>query len=261
VLQVILRRARLGLRIPAVCALLIQASAFAAVILGSAILDWWADFQVSIALAALIQGLLAAALSYQLGMAIWWIWIQFLFPLALVFTLALHISSYLFLGAFVFLLALYWTIFRTRVPFYPSFPATWDAVAAMLPQDRAIRFADIGSGLGGLLIHLAKVRPESNFLGIELAPLPWIVSFFRAKTKSLPVQFERGDYCQLNFAHYDVVFAYLSPAAMPAVWEKAKKEMRPGSLLLSYEFPIVGNEPHLTSACDARGVFIYGWYM
>jgi hypothetical protein len=34
------------------------------------------------------------------------------------------------------------------------------------------------------------------------------------------------------------VFAYLSPAAMPALWRKAQREMRPGSLLVSYEFEI-----------------------
>jgi predicted O-methyltransferase YrrM len=49
----------------------------------------------------------------------------------------------------------------------------------------------------------------------------------------------------LDFAQFDVVFAYLSPAAMPELWKKAQREMRPGSLLISYEFPIEGVEPNL----------------
>lgn len=35
-----------------------------------------------------------------------------------------------------------------------------------------------------------------------------------------------------------MVFAYLSPAAMPALWSKAQREMRAGSFLASYEFEI-----------------------
>ncbi len=30
---------------------------------------------------------------------------------------------------------------------------------------------------------------------------------------------------------------------MPTLWVKAKQEMLPGSLLISFEFPIVGVEP------------------
>jgi predicted O-methyltransferase YrrM len=71
----------------------------------------------------------------------------------------------------------------------------------------------------------------------------------------------RGDYGRLDFADYDVVFAYLSPAAMPALWSKARAEMRPGTLLLSYEFPIPGVQSHVTSSFDARGCAVYGWHM
>jgi hypothetical protein len=54
------------------------------------------------------------------------------------------------------------------------------------------------------------------------------------------------------------VFAYLSPAAMPALWQKARREMRPGSLLLSHEFPIPGKEADLVLRPQG-GAALYGW--
>ena len=49
-----------------------------------------------------------------------------------------------------------------------------------------------------------------------------------------------GDFWSTDLARYDVVYAYLSPAAMPRLWEKARREMRPGSLFVSNGFAVPG---------------------
>lgn len=227
----------MNLRVPALQALLVQAGALlpcaalavAADAVGAGLALWQA---------ALLQGLLAAALSWKLGLARWWLPIQLLFPLAVLAGLALRLPPWLAGAAFLILLGWYWSTYRTQVPYYPSNPAVWRAVLAELPQGRGLRVIDIGSGLGGFTLHLAAARPESQVAGIELAPLPWLVSRLRAALSGSRARFLRGDYEQLDFADYDLVFAYLSPAAMPALWRKAQREMRPGSLLASYEFEI-----------------------
>lgn len=124
------------------------------------------------------------------------------------------------------------------MPFYPSGPRVWDRVADLVPRDREVAFVDIGSGLGGLTLYLAQRFPASRFSGVEIAPLPWLVSVLRAGIAGSAARFSRQDYHRLHFAQYDVVFAYLSPAAMSDLWHKACAEMRSGSLLISYEFPI-----------------------
>jgi len=188
--------------------------------------------------AALLQGLLAAGISWRLGHARWWLPIQMLFPIALLAGLALHLPPWLAGLAFLVLLGWYWSTYRTQVPYYPSNRAVWRAVLAELPPGRALRMIDIGSGLGGFALHMAAARPESEVTGIELAPVPWLVARLRAALSGSRARFVRGDYEQLNFAEYDLVFAYLSPAAMPALWRKARQEMRAGSFLASYEFEI-----------------------
>lgn len=230
---------RSPLNIPAIQALLVQAGA----LLPCAALVVAADAlgaQLTLLHAATLQGVVAAALSWKFGMARWWLPIQLLFPIALLAGLALHLPPWLAGAAFAVLLGWYWSTYRTQVPYYPSNRAVWQAVLSELPQGRALRIIDIGSGLGGFALHLAAARPESEVVGIELAPLPWLMSRLRAVLSGSHARFVRGDYERLDFADYDLVFAYLSPAAMPALWRKAQREMRPGSLLASYEFEIPG---------------------
>jgi SAM-dependent methyltransferase len=247
-------------RVPAFRAALIQLSSFGIVLVLALGVSLPMAAQMTIAAAAVLQGVIAAIVSRWHGLAGWWQLIQLLFPAALITTHSLQLPSVIFFAAFVMLLALYWSTFRTQVPFYPSGPAVWKAVEALLPSERPIRFIDIGSGFGGLIFHLARQRPGSNFIGTELAPLPWLASALRNRFRGNHACFLRGDYNCLDFASYDVIFAYLSPAAMPTLWEKARAEMRPGTLLLSYEFLIPEVTPHLISKPVEGGPALYGWY-
>lgn len=246
---------------PAIQALILHGAAFSAVLLLMVCGRLLAGISMALEAAALLQGALAAALSRWRGLAPWWLPIQLLFPVASMAVLSLEVPPAFFLAVFVLLLGLYWSTFRTQVPLYPSGPAVWEAVAGLLPQRQAIRFVDIGSGLGGLVLDLAGRRPESTFVGVEVAPLPWLASFLRVRSRRSGGRFIWGDYFRLDFARYDVVFAYLSPAAMPALWDKAKAEMRSGTLLLSYEFPIRGREPDTITLPAPGGPALYSWRM
>jgi SAM-dependent methyltransferase len=250
---------------PAVQALLIQCAALPLCALSATLLPLM-HVDITLGAVALLQGGIAAALSWWRKLAPWWLAIQLVFPVALLAGAGLGLPPSLFLAGFVVLLLIYWSTFRTQVPYFPSGKRAWDAVADLLPPDRALSVIDIGSGLGGLVLDLARRRPDSRFAGIELAPLPWLVSRLRAATignrgnRGNRVRFVRGDYERLDLGDYDVVFAYLSPAAMDALWRKASAEMRPGALLLSYEFSIGAKPPDLTIMPTGRGPSLYGWH-
>jgi predicted O-methyltransferase YrrM len=135
----------------------------------------------------------------------------------------------------------------------------WRAVEELLPRERELKVIDIGSGLGGMAMHLAAARPRADVTGIELAPLPWLVSRLRAAMAGNRARFVRGDYERLDFGAYDLVFAYLSPAAMPGLWDKARREMRAGSLLVSYEFEIPAGQSVKTILTTEGGPLLYYW--
>jgi SAM-dependent methyltransferase len=243
---------------PAIAALVLQVAAFP-LTLASVYLLATAGVPMSYLAVALVQGLVAAGLSWWRGLAPWWRAIQLLFPLGLFGASQLAIPPLAYLAIFLFLLLLYWSTYRTQVPYYPSSRRVWEAVAQSLPPKEEVRVIDIGSGLGGLVLHLAA-RPGVEALGIELAPLPWLVSRLRARLAGSRARFLRGDYNALNFGDFDLVFAYLSPAAMDALWRKAAREMRPGSLLLSYEFGIDDRLPHRTVYPTEGGPALHIWH-
>ena len=249
-------------RSPAVQALLIQCAALPVCALASAILSSM-QVELTLGLVALLQGGFACALCWWRKLAPWWLAIELLFAPALLAGASLRLPPALFLAGFVTLLLVYWSTFRTQVPYFPSGKRAWDAVADLVPAGRALDVIDIGSGLGGLVLDLARRRPDARLVGIELAPLPWLVSRLRAAVAGNAgnnVRFVRGDYEQLDLGHYDVVFAYLSPAAMDALWRKAGAEMRAGALLLSYEFGIGAKPPDMTIMPAGRGPLLYGWH-
>jgi hypothetical protein len=250
------------LRAPAIRAALIQCGALP---LTAALLYVLAEFhlEVNLLTAALAQGALAGLITHKLGMASWWRLIQFLFPLAVLTTLALHLPSWVFLLAFLLLLGLYWSTFRTQVPYYPSQAAVWDAVRQLLPPEqpgRALNLIDIGSGLGGAVLYWSRLRPDARCSGIELAPFPWLTSWLRARLSGSAARFILGDYEKLDFSQYDLVFAYLSPAPMAALWRKAQAELKPGAVLVSLEFDIPGHAPARTLQPAEDSPALYVWY-
>jgi hypothetical protein len=250
-----------GFLLPAVQALVIQAVSCALLYL--LLLLMWMVFavQTTIAVAVLLQGVIAAGLSFWRRLPGWWLIIQLLFPMALLSAYALQLPPTYFLCAFVVLVLVYWTPFRTRVPLYLSGVRIWEIVAEQLPSDRPVNFVDVGSGLGGLVLDLARRRPDSHFVGIELAPFPWLVSWLRARATHSRAQFQLGNYNNADFSQFDVVFAYLSPAVMDTLWEKACAEMRAGSLLLSYEFPMWDVKPDIVIHAEKDGTTLYGWHI
>ncbi|MCH8621681.1 class I SAM-dependent methyltransferase [Undibacterium sp. TS12] len=198
-------------------------------------------------------------ISVLLRLSWWWWLIQFIFPFAVVASLVFQLPPGLSLAIFVLMVLLFWSTYRTQVPYFPSKSSLLPCILEQLPQRESLRFIDIGSGFGGVSISLSKSRSSQCFYGVELAPFPWLVSWLRARFSGGMVQFYLRDYMDLDFSGFDVVFAYLSPAAMPDLWEKLHSEMRPGSLFMSYEFTVPGVEADLIINSNANDPALYVW--
>lgn len=244
---------------PAVLAFFIQLAAIV-MVWATYQLCWWLGWgDAPLWGLFLMQGVFASVLAVVLAMAVWWRWIHGLFPLAILVMLQWQLPAWLYLLAFIFTVALFWSTYRTQVPFYPSLPATWRKVKELIPEGKMVRVLDIGSGMGGLVLYLSRERPHAHCVGIELAPLPWLISVLFGVLKKSPATFKYGDYQAVKLSEYDIVFAYLSPAAMPDLWRKAELEMRAGSLLISYEFEIPGVTPkwQIQERQDDASIFVW----
>jgi hypothetical protein len=249
------RRVRLP---PAAIAFAIQGAAYLAVRQTAHFMEWTAA-PLQFAFGC---GMVAAMLSYFIGLARWWLPIQLLFVPALTAALSLKILPAYYLAAFLVLLAIYWSTFKSQVPLYLSSVKVWQALDSLLPAavaGKSFEFIDLGSGMGGVLTHLAKIRPDGHFHGIESAPFLFIISWLRA-LRQKNCQLSWGSFWAEDLGKYDVVYAYLSPVPMARLWLKVQDEMRPGTLFVSSTFIIPDQSPErVIETEDLHASTLYIW--
>lgn len=247
---------------PSVAALLLQLLSFLLILLCLSLAKLSPDPLTF----AFLCGILAAILGYAAGLARWWFPIQLLFAPALVLMLKVNIPSGIYLAAFLIMLVVYWSTFRSQVPLYLSSKRVWQTLEELLPPAKAdnnFTFMDIGSGMGGVLTHLARVRPDGRYFGVENAPLPYLLSRLKIKLgKHSNCHVLWGSMWACDLAPYDVVFAYLSPVPMEQLWQKVAAEMRPGSLFVSNSFAIPQHPPQYSITLDdLHHSTLYIWHM
>lgn len=219
------------------------------------------EFRPEILHFLIAHGIVAASLSVYLRFDWWWAFIQFIFPLCILGFLQQDFPPYFYLIALLGFALLFWSTHKTQVPYYPSKSSLLPPLTKLLPKGREFNFVDLGSGMGGLLFDLSARCELGRFFGIEYAPLPWLISRVRRFTKQARVDIHYGSFFDCHLSKFDVVFCYLSPAVMTAIWEKAKGEMRPGTLFLSYEFIVPSVVPDIVLNIEADKALLYGWYL
>lgn len=197
-----------------------------------------------------IDALIAAGLCAALRLPWWW------WPLAAALPWAVAASAgslpwWASAAALAGLLAVYGGGVVTRVPLYLSGGRAVAELAELLPRGPGIAACDLGAGLGGPALGLARRRPDAAITGVESSPAPWLICRLRALAqRNLRCVF--GDLFAHPLGGYGLVYAFLSPAPMPRLWAKACAEMRPGSLLVSNTFAIPGATPERTIVLPGR---------
>lgn len=231
---------------PAV-ALLAQLAALLLSLVGVVPVVEYLGISLSFSGSALLGGVLAALVGRAVGLSPWWLPINLAFWPAIVLAYSLAIRPAWFLVGFGLLLAVYWSVVHSRVPFYLTGSKALGALARLLPAGRSFRFVDLGAGTGRVLRRLAVARPEGEYLGIESAPLPFLAAYLRCAVSPDRWRMQWGNFWHADLARYDVIYAYLSPAPMADLLRKLQAEMKPGSLFISNTFALPGVMPAETA--------------
>jgi len=192
-----------------------------------------------VALAIILTGLVAALLAWLWLLPLWWCLINLLFVPLLWLAMQLQMNADWYLLGFMLLLLTSLGAIGTRVPLYLSSRQAVQVLAEKIPANGS--FIDLGCGLGGPLAELARLRPDVRLSGVEAAPLNWLFARLRLRGRA---QVSLGSLWGTSLASYDVVYAYLSPAPMAKLWEKARTEMKKDSQFISNSFAIPETAPH-----------------
>ena len=202
-------------------------------------------------LGAISQGACAALIATLLGSPWWWRLIHLCFMPLLVWAHGLMLPGWVWPAGFFLLLLFFGWPGGSRAPLYLTRRADRAAVLSLLPAHPS-RVIDLGCGDGALLRHLARARPDCLFVGLEQAPLSWAWAWLAARgIRNLSIV--HGDFWRYSLSGYDLVYAFLSPAAMTRLWHKARAEMSSDALLVSYRFPLPDLTPSAAIAARATG--------
>ena len=122
----------------------------------------------------------------------------------------------------------------------PWFP-TWSRdierflkLAAIKPGEK---FYDLGCGDGKLVFAAAGAGAEA--VGFEISLLPYLI----AKSRSFFVEnseIKFKDFWNQNLSDADVVYIFLTPKVNPKAKLKLEKELKKGSRVVTYTWPIEG---------------------
>lgn len=187
----------------------------------------------------------------------WWRLMHALFAPLVWAASTLHIDPGWYLLLFIALLLVYRGALGGQIPLYLSNAPTVAALAEITSDLPTMHFLDLGSGIGSIVVPLARQRPQAQFTGVENAPATWAVG--RLRTVALPnCDWRWGNIWRTDLSPYNVVYAFLSPAPMAALWEKVQREMRPGTLFISNSFavPEVAAE-HIVEVQGGRATRLY----
>ena len=125
-------------------------------------------------------------------------------------------------------------------PFVPSKDVTGKRMIELLQLKPGQTLYDLGSGDGRLLI--AAAQRGARAVGVEVIPhvalLSVIKIFLAGKRRNICVRW--GNYWWVNLTQADAVAVYAMPGFMPRLARKFKRELKPGTPIVSNSFTIPG---------------------
>jgi len=181
-----------------------------------------------------------------------WLVLNGILPLSAAVTTMIDVPHYVFLAPFLALALVYAPAFWTRVPYYPTSRESYPLILAELPVDREFTFVDVGCGFGDLLFFLSTHRPRGRFVGVEIGLVPMLYARAKAFALRRPTEIRCQSMWKVSFSDFDFVYAFLSPAPMPALWAKLSCEMRTGTTFISNTFPVPAKPDQTIRAKDER---------
>jgi len=160
--------------------------------------------------------------------------IQIIIPFAVIYSPS--IPEYIYPVAFLILLLVFWNSASEQVPLYFTNRKTWHTINDFVKNNKSKSFVDLGSGSGGLVKYLATEN-DIKCTGVENAPIVYLVSKIRILTSfQAKITIKYNSIWDEDLNNYDVVYCFLSPIPMKKIYNKALKEMKKGSYLISNSF-------------------------
>lgn len=208
------------------------------------------------ALPAFVPALLVAGLAAWTGRTPWRrLFMLVGFPLSLLASGAAgDLPGWVWLLPLALLLALYPLNTWRDAPLFPTPAQALKGLALKAPLAEGARVVDAGCGLGAGLKALHGEYPTARIEGLEWS---WPLTLLCAARCGF-ARVRRADIWAVDWSGYDLVYLFQRPESMARAMDKAAAEMRPGTWLVSLEFPATGwvHQARLQTV-DNKPVWLY----
>lgn len=123
---------------------------------------------------------------------------------------------------------------------------------------------DLGCGDGRVLCALANKFPHVQYIGIEYSWMPYLFAKISARAyKNITIKYK--NFFKEDLSDADGIITYLFPRLMDSLLPKLEKELKPGAMLYSFDFPFTNKEPRAIidnkkgAATRGNRLWIYGF--
>jgi SAM-dependent methyltransferase len=144
------------------------------------------------------------------------------------------------------------------------FAPTWEPVVYEMLQLAGVKGEDVVYDLGsgdGRIVVLAAQKYGARGVGIEIDPRLVAISrqVAREAEVSDKVTFIEGDLFTADISGATVVTLYLSTSVNRQLEAKLKRELRPGTRIVSHQFRIGNWSPERTVKAEGDGTELFLW--
>jgi SAM-dependent methyltransferase len=98
---------------------------------------------------------------------------------------------------------------------------------------------DLGSGGGAMTRMIGRRIPQAKIIGYEIAPIAYKQSLLMQKIFGPKnIEYRKENFLPVDCSKADAVVLFLTAAFAKTVGEKLYKELKPGALVVTNEFPL-----------------------
>lgn len=140
------------------------------------------------------------------------------------------------------------TFLSLRAPQIGVNPTVIADIVELLNIQPGSNVYDLGSGDGRMLIGLAQNNPKASYIGYDIGLMPTIKAKLKVARVGLgeQIKIKQANFLHQNLTDADRIFTYLFPGLMAELLAKLAAEVRPGTLLVSCDYPLGDKKPRQT---------------
>ncbi|HAU66140.1 MAG: Methyltransferase type 12 [Candidatus Uhrbacteria bacterium GW2011_GWF2_39_13] len=143
-------------------------------------------------------------------------------------------------------------------PWVPTWKRDLKRLVDLLDLKPGENAVELGCGNARVCRALIKAQPQAQVTGVELSFLQYGIGWLQNKLSGNPVKMIFQNVFKHDLSGYDAVYVFLMPDTYEKLHPKFEKELKPGSRVVSYVWPIPGWEPtKVNELKEAPALYLY----